>query len=227
MGAETVTAVSFFVNDIDLAAAAPFDFAGGHGQATLAWNVTDTKIREPGATLTAAGVRELEDGSGELRRPVARLRARDWGAVLRLRHYGKVYEHLLNCESCAIESGAMTLVDAELTRTLARRYALTLGVRNLNDRKPDRHRFAGVPGFLGADYPLSHSRRSQRRRLLPATQGRTIGESARSYDRNVLERHFIVLVFHQDRPYFVSLQTIDALDHRKRTAATRALAQCR
>lgn len=38
----------------------------------------------------------------------------------------------------------------------ARAYALTLGARNLFDRQPDRHRFAGVSGYLGADYPLNH-----------------------------------------------------------------------
>ncbi len=164
VGAETVTAVTFFVNDIDsettgidFAAEAPFVVAGGAGRVSLAWNVTDTRIREPGATLTTAGVRELEDGLPESRGILSLDYARgDWGAILRLRRYGKVYEHLLNCESCAIETGTMALVDVELTRTLSRRYALTLGVRNLNDRRPDRHRFAGVSGFLGADYPLSH-----------------------------------------------------------------------
>ena len=46
--------------------------------------------------------------------------------------------------------------DATLTWKLTPSYAISLGVRNLLDRKPDKHQFAGQTGFLGADYPLNH-----------------------------------------------------------------------
>ena len=164
VGAETVTAVAFFVNDIDtettgldLVADTAFDLAGGRVDVTLAWNVTDTRILERGATLSDRGVRELEDGLPESRGTLALDYTRGaWNALLRWRYYGELYEHLFNCESCWIETGAMVAVDAELSWAVTDRFTATLGIKNANDRQPDRHRFAGVAGYLGADYPLNH-----------------------------------------------------------------------
>ena len=164
VGAETVTAVAFFVNDIDtkttgldlVADTAP-DLVGGRLDVTLAWNVTDTRILERGATLSDRGVGELEDGLPESRGTLTLDYARNaWTAVLRWRYYGELYEHLFNCESCWIETGAMVAVDAELSWAVSDRLTATLGVKNVRDRQPDRHRFAGVAGYLGADYPLNH-----------------------------------------------------------------------
>lgn len=125
VGAETVTAVAFFVNDIDtettgldLVADTALDLADGRLEATLAWNVTDIQILERGATLSDRGVRELEDGLPESRGTLTLDYARRaWTALLRWRYYGKLYEHLFNCESCWIETGAMVAVDAELSWT--------------------------------------------------------------------------------------------------------------
>ena len=164
VGAETVTAVAFFVNDIDtettgldLVADAAFDLAGGHGGLTLAWNVTDTKILERGATLSDAGVRELEDGLPESRGTLTFDYTRGaWSGLMRMRYYGDVYEHLFNCETCWIETGPMVALDAELNWALSDVYTATLGLKNLNDSQPDKHRFAGLAGYLGADYPLNH-----------------------------------------------------------------------
>ena len=164
VGAETVTAVAFFVNDIDtettgldLVADTAFDLAGGRVDVTLAWNVTDTRILERGATLSDRGVRELEDGLPESRGTLALDYTRGaWNALLRWRYYGELYEHLFNCESCWIETGAMVAVDAELSWAVTDRFTATLGIKNANDRQPDQHRFAGVAGYLGADYPLNH-----------------------------------------------------------------------
>ena len=61
--------------------------------------------------------------------------------------------------SCAITTDSMATVDAELSWRLSRYYALAVGARNLFDRQPDKHRFAGVSGYLGADYPLNHPSR--------------------------------------------------------------------
>ncbi|MCY3811166.1 MAG: TonB-dependent receptor [Gammaproteobacteria bacterium] len=164
VGAETVTAVAFFVNDIDtettgldLVADTALDLADGRLEATLAWNVTDTQILERGATLSDRGVRELEDGLPESRGTLTLDYARgSWTALLRWRYYGELYEHLFNCESCWIETGAMVAVDAELSWAASDHLTATLGFKNVGDRQPDRHRFAGVAGYLGADYPLNH-----------------------------------------------------------------------
>ena len=75
---------------------------------------------------------------------------------MRVNHYGDVYEHLFNCESCAITTGPLTVVDAELSWAFSNTFTVSVGARNLLDKQPDKHQFAGVSGYLGADYPLNH-----------------------------------------------------------------------
>ena len=164
IGAQTVTAVSFFVNDIrtettgaDFVVDSGFDWGGGRATVTLAGNVTRTRVLERGATLSAAGARELEDALPDTRVAVTLDFARGaWNAVLRLNRYGTVYEHLFNCESCAVNTDALTLFDAEVSWALSAAYTLSAGVENFFDRQPDKHRFAGVAGYLGADFPQKH-----------------------------------------------------------------------
>ena len=164
VGAETVTAVTFFVNDIDsqttgidLVVDTGFDWAGGRLHITLAGNLTDTEITDPGVTLSPATTRELEDGLPDMRATLTADYTRGaLSGLVRVNYYDSVYEHLFNCESCAITTGAMAVLDADLTWRLSPAYALSLGARNLFDRQPDKHRFAGVSGYLGADYPLNH-----------------------------------------------------------------------
>ena len=109
-GAETVTAVSFFVNDIDsrttgldLVAATGLDWAGGRLNLTLAGNITDTTITEPGVTLSPAKVRELEDALPDTRATLSIDYARGpWSGLVRANYYGSVYEHLFNDQGAAI-----------------------------------------------------------------------------------------------------------------------------
>ncbi len=164
IGAETVTAVSFFVNDIrtetigaDLVVDTGFDWAGGRASLTLAGNATRTKVLERGATLSEAAARELEDALPDSRATLTFEYARgSWNGLVRVNYYDDVYEHLFNCETCAITTEALTVVDAALTWTLSSAYTVSLGVDNLFDKQPDEHRFAGVAGYLGADFPLNH-----------------------------------------------------------------------
>ena len=164
VGAETVTAVTFFVNDIDskttgidLVVDSGLDWAGGRINVTLAGNLTETEITNPGVTLSPATTRELEDSLPNMRATLTADYTRGaWSGLVRVNYYDSVYEHLFNCESCAITTGSMAVVDAELTWKLSRTYTVSLGVSNLLDRKPDKHQFAGVSGYLGADYPLNH-----------------------------------------------------------------------
>ena len=76
--------------------------------------------------------------------------------LLRMNYYDDVYEHLFNCESCAITTDAMSVFDAEVSWAVSGTYAVALGVQNLLDKLPDEHQFAGVAGYLGADFPLNH-----------------------------------------------------------------------
>ena len=164
VGAETVTAVSFFVNDIDtettgldLTAQTGFDWNGGRVNFALASNVTRTDVVDRGATLSLAGAKELEDGLPESRVSLTVDYARGaWSGWVRMNHYDHVYEHLFNCESCAITTGPLTVVDAELTWAFSNAYTVSVGTRNLLDKQPDKHQFAGVSGYLGADFPLNH-----------------------------------------------------------------------
>ena len=164
VGAETVSAVTFFVNDIDsettgvdLVIDTGFDWAGGRAGLTLAANVTETDITDAGVTLSPAGARELEDGLPDTRATLTFDYARGaWAALARLNHYGDVYEHLFNCESCAIDTDPVTVLDVELRRAVTETWTVSFGARNVLDEQPDKHRFAGVSGYLGADYPLNH-----------------------------------------------------------------------
>ena len=164
IGAGTVTAVSFFVNDIetettglDLMAQTGFDWLGGRLNLALASNVTRTNVIDRGATLSLAGEKELEDSLPDNRVSFTVDYARsNWRGWIRMNHYGDVYEHLFNSESIGITTASLTVVDAELTRAFSAAYEIALGVRNLFDTQPDRHQFAGVSGYYGADFPLNH-----------------------------------------------------------------------
>ena len=164
VGAQTVSAVTFFINDIgsettglDLVIDTDFDWAGGQAGVMLAANVIDTNITDRGVTLSEAGAKELEKGLPGSRATLTFDYARgDWTGLVRLNRYGDVYEHLFHCETCAIETDALTALDAELTRALTDTWELSLGARNVLNERPDKHRFAGVSGYLGADYPLTH-----------------------------------------------------------------------
>ena len=163
-GAETVTAVSFFVNDIDsrttgldLVAATGLDWAGGRLNLTLAGNITDTTITEPGVTLSPAKVRELEDALPDTRATLSIDYARGpWSGLVRANYYGSVYEHLFNDQGAAITTDSLTVVDAELDWEFSNVYTVSLGARNVFDNQPGKHQFAGVSGYLGADFPLNH-----------------------------------------------------------------------
>ena len=164
IGAETVTAVSFFVNDIrsettgvDLVVDSGFDWAGGRANITMAGNVTRTKILERGVTLSDAAASELEDALPDSRLALTVDYARgSFSGLLRMNYYDDVYEHLFNCETCAITTDALTVFDAEVSWALSSTYSVALGVQNLFDKQPDEHQFAGVAGYLGADLPLNH-----------------------------------------------------------------------
>ena len=163
IGAETVTAVSFFVNDIDsettgldLVAETDFELGGGRAGVILSYNLTNTDITHAGATLSPAGVRELEDGLPDSRANVTIDYVWNaWSLRARWSYYDSVYEHLFNCESCAISTDAMSVVDADLSRAFGK-YTVAFGLRNAFDAYPDKHEFAGMAGYLGADYPLNH-----------------------------------------------------------------------
>ncbi len=164
VGAETVRAVSFFVNDIDtrtkgldFVAETGFDWAGGQANLALACNVTDTSVTSPGLTLSNAGAKELADSLPNVRAILTFDYARgSWSGLARLNYYSEVYEHLFNDETLDVTTGALAVLDIELTRRLSNNFTASAGVGNLFDKQPDKHRFSGQSGFAGADFPLNH-----------------------------------------------------------------------
>ena len=136
------------------------DLAGGLLNLTLAGNYTDTKITDPGRYPHAhhhPGTRGCP--AGHARHPHRRLQPGDWSGLVRANYYDSVQEQIFNDpepSSGTIRTASLAVVDAELTWRVSQRYALTVGAKNLFDRQPDQHRFAGVSGYLGADYPLNH-----------------------------------------------------------------------
>ena len=69
--------------------------------------------------------RELEDSLPHMRATLTADYTRGaWSGLVRVNYYDSVYEHLFNCESCAITTGSMAVVDAELTWKLADVYRL-------------------------------------------------------------------------------------------------------
>ncbi len=164
VGAETVTAVTFFVNDIDsetsgldLVAQTNVEFIGGRLGLSLALNVTDTRITDAGVTLSAAATRELEDALPRQRVTLTLDYLRGpWRGVLRVNHYGDVYEHLFNDEGIPVSTDSMAVVDLEVSRELWSGYKLAFGVKNVFDSVPDKHQYAGLAGYAGLDFPANH-----------------------------------------------------------------------
>ena len=164
VGAETVTAVTFFVNDVDsetsgldLVAQTNVEFIRGQLGLSLALNVTDTQITDPGVTLSAAATRELEDALPRQRVTLTLDYLRGpWRGVSRVNHYGDVYEHLFNDEGTPVSTDSMAVMDLEVSRKLWSGYTLAVGVKNVFDSVPDKHQFAGLAGYAGLDFPANN-----------------------------------------------------------------------
>ncbi len=162
--AATVSTVTFFVNDIDsetqgvdLVARTDVEVPRGELDVVLAFNATDTKITDPGVTLSGATTRELEDALPSERVTLTLdYLLGPWRAVMRANYYGEVYEHLFNDESIPITTDSMALVDLEVSRRFMSNYEVAFGIKNLFDTFPDKHQYAGVATYAGLDFPANH-----------------------------------------------------------------------
>lgn len=163
-GAGTIRAVSFFVNDID-SETSGIDFVVSTSYtpmyntitATFALNITDTEITDPGVTLNSQTARELEDALPQSRYTLTLDYERhNWLYRMRVNRYGEAFELLFFDPGIPVETDPITLVDLEVTRNIGENSSMTLGIDNVFDVQPDKHEYAGVAGYLGADFPLSH-----------------------------------------------------------------------
>lgn len=165
-GADTVTRVNFYVNDfdttttgIDLVARTIRRWGDGILNFAVLANMTSTEVTSAlsNSTLDAATAREIEGAMPDARVNVSADYALDrWFSSVNLKYYGKVFELLFTDPSAQIETDPLVMVDAEISFQVTDTVKATAGIRNVFDTRPDEHQFAGVSGYLGADYPLNH-----------------------------------------------------------------------
>ena len=164
-GAGTIRAVSFFVNDIDsqtsgmdLVASTKYWFTSGDSiSLNFALNITSTDITDRGVTLNVQTERELEDALPESRFSLTiDYEKGDWLIRNRTNRYGETFELLFFDSGIPIETEPLIVIDLEVSRKLNDTSSLTFGIGNIFDVQPDKHQYAGVAGYLGADFPLSH-----------------------------------------------------------------------
>lgn len=165
-GVDTVTRVNFYVNDFDtntsgfdVLARTDRQIGDGILNLSILANMTRTEVTSSlsESTLDAATATEIESAMPDARINVSTEYALDrWHTRVNLKYYGEVFELLFTDPTLQIRTDPVFMVDAEITYQVTDAIRATAGIRNLFDTHPDEHQFAGVAGFLGADYPLNH-----------------------------------------------------------------------
>lgn len=162
-GASTLTAFQFFTNDfetetqgIDLVATLPFEFAGGNSNVTLAFNWTDTRLKEITALANETRKIQLEDQLPGFRAVLTGHHAiGPWNFMARTSYFDS-YIVALDIGADASgefdgKYGGELLVDMEVGYDIAEGYKLTLGAQDLFDNMPDQ--FPNPELNSGAIYP--------------------------------------------------------------------------
>ncbi|WP_286828335.1 MULTISPECIES: TonB-dependent receptor plug domain-containing protein [Kordiimonas] len=166
--AATISQVQFFVNDfdtnttgVDIVANYPIDWDNGRTNITLAFNYTDTKVTDRGATISDGREREIEDALPSTRTTLTVSHSvGQFTGLVRVNHYGEAYESLFNDATLPVVTPGMFIVDAQVTWDINEMLQVAVGAKNLFDAYPDEWSTAGFTGrdggFLGAIYPLNH-----------------------------------------------------------------------
>lgn len=162
-GASTLTAFQFFTNDfetetqgVDLVATLPFDFAGGHSALTLAFNWTDTQLKEITALADATRKIQLEDQLPGYRAILTGNHSiGPWSFMARTSYYDS-YIVALDIGADASgdfdgKYGGEFLVDLEVSYQITDGYRLTVGAQDVFDNVPDQ--FPNPEINSGAIYP--------------------------------------------------------------------------
>jgi iron complex outermembrane receptor protein len=163
-GASTLTAFQFFTNDfetrtrgIDIVANVPFQLAGGNTNVSLAFNLTDTELKQITALADATRKIQLEDQLPGFRSILTGTYERGpWRFLTRLSYYDS-YTVALDIGADATGTfdgkyGDELLVDVEAAFTFGERYSLSLGAQNLFDNNPDQ--FPNPELNSGAIFPM-------------------------------------------------------------------------
>lgn len=166
--AATISQVQFFVNDfstntsgVDVVANYPIDWDNSQTNITLAFNYTDTKVTNRGATISDSREREIEDALPSTRTTLTVSHSVGaFSGLVRINHYGEAYESLFNDATLPVVTSPMFVVDAQVSWDINDMLQLSVGAKNLFDAYPDEWTTAGYTGrdggFLGAIYPLNH-----------------------------------------------------------------------
>jgi iron complex outermembrane receptor protein len=162
-GATTLTAFQFFTNDfetetegVDVVATMPFMVAGGNSSLSLAFNWTDTELKEITALADATRKRQLEDQLPSFRGILTGTHAiGPWRFLARASYYDS-YVVALDIGADASgefdgEYGDEVLFDVEAAYTFANNYTVTLGAQDVFDNTPDQ--FPNPEINSGAIYP--------------------------------------------------------------------------
>ena len=162
-GASTLTAFQFFTNDfetetqgVDLVATLPFAFAGGQSSLILAFNWTDTQLKEITALADATRKIQLEDQLPGYRAILTGSHSiGPWSVMARTSYYDS-YIVALDIGADAIgdfdgKYGGELLVDLEVSYKITDSYRLSVGAQDVFDNVPDQ--FPNPEINSGAIYP--------------------------------------------------------------------------
>ena len=159
-GSTTLTAFQFFTNDfetttqgVDIVASLPFEFAGGNSSLSLAFNWTDTELKEITALADATRKIQLEDQLPSYRAILTGTHSMGpWRFLARASYYDSYIVAVDIQPGFDGEYGAEVLFDLEAAYTFADKYTITIGGQNVFDEYPDEYPFAGQVGNI---YPTA------------------------------------------------------------------------
>lgn len=164
-GATTLTAFQFFTNDfetetqgIDIVATLPFQMGAGDSSLALAFNWTDTELKEITALADAMRKIQLEDQLPSYRAVLTGTHAMGpWRFLTRVSYYdGFTVATEIGADASGTfdgKYGGEFLVDLEAAYTIADRYTVAIGAQNLFDEVPDQ--FPNPELNAGAIYPTA------------------------------------------------------------------------
>ncbi len=152
-GAGNLQNFRFFTNDfdtetdgIDVVATYPMDWSAGTTTLSLAFNQTSTKVTDPGSTVDAARIRQIEEGLPETRYNIAANHETDnWRFLARLSYYDDWYDS----EDGNTYSGK-SLIDLEAAYNVSEALMVVVGAQNALDETPDEN--PGAAGGVGNRY---------------------------------------------------------------------------
>jgi iron complex outermembrane receptor protein len=157
-GVTQLAQFNFFTNDfttttkgVDVVASVPFTLGGGESSLALAFNWTDTKLKELTLLVDEHRKHDLEDLIPSYRATLTGTHAiGNWHFLARATYYDKFRWDDYNGWGEDKTYDAQVVFDAEAAYTFAEKYTVSVGAQNLFDSYPEKY---PVPDGLGYTYP--------------------------------------------------------------------------